>query len=81
MILVWLLVNVCGTSSQGDCNVNLFDTYDQGQYVCSNHPDLVIALEIAEVMGREECQRAFARERWNCSDFSILKAPNITNRG
>ena len=61
--------------------MELFDTYNQGVYVCRSHPDLVTALQIAEAMGRDECQRAFERERWNCSGFSILKAPNITNRG
>ena len=67
-------------SSQEEC-LGLFDIYDQGVYVCHDHPDLVTALQIAEKMAREECQEAFHRERWNCSSFSLLNPPNITNRG
>lgn len=49
--------------------------------MCSSHPDLVPALEMAENVGRRECESSFKAERWNCSGFSILKAPNITNKG
>ena len=80
VVLVWLCVGVCGTSNQNDC-FDLFETYDQGVYVCHEHPDLIPALHIAESMGRVQCQRAFEGERWNCSGFSILKSPNITSRG
>ena len=66
--------------SQEEC-LGLFDVYDQGIYVCRDHPDLVAALRFAEIVAREECQEAFQTERWNCSSFSILKAPNITKKG
>ena len=81
--MVWLCgVGALGTSGHGEQNcLQLFDTYQQGVYVCQEHPDLVVALQIAEEMGREECQRAFEEERWNCSGFSILKAPNVTSMG
>lgn len=70
---------VGGLSNQ-EC-MRLFDTHEQGRYVCSSHPDLVPALEMAENVGRRECETSFQNERWNCSGFSILKAPNITNKG
>jgi hypothetical protein len=79
VVLVWLCVGVCGTGSDESC-LGLFESYDQGVYVCRSHPDLVVALQIAEEMGRVECQRAFAGERWNCSGFSLLRAPNVTSR-
>ena len=79
VVLVLLLsVSVPSTNSQAGCDLDLFETYSQGQYVCSSHPDLVSALQTAEEMGRAECERAFEWERWNCSSFSILKTPNIT---
>ena len=83
MIVGWVFVGVCGstsTTSVENC-LQLFDTPSQGVYVCREHIDLVVALQIAEEMGREECERAFQQERWNCSDFSILKAPNVTKMG
>ena len=61
--------------------MELFDTPQQARYVCSNHPDLLPALKLAEVEGRKECERAFKDATWNCSGFSILKAPNVTRRG
>lgn len=59
----------------------LFDTPAQGAYVCSNRSDLVPALESAEKIAREVCETAFQNELWNCSGFSILKAPNICSTG
>lgn len=58
----------------------LFDTAAQGRYVCSTHSDLVPALQLAERVGREECEKAFKDDAWNCSGFSVLKAPNVTSR-
>ena len=89
MVLVWLFVGVCGISSTTTTTtttttencLQLFDTYSQGVYVCQHHSDLIVALQIAEELGREECQRAFEREMWNCSSFSILRAPNVTSLG
>ena len=60
--------------------MELFDTPEQGRYVCSDHSDLVPALQLAERVGREECERAFKDAAWNCSGFSLLKAPNVTSR-
>ena len=93
LVVVWLCaVGILGSSVGGgqdssssttsteNC-LRMFDTYSQGVYVCQQHSDLIVALEIAEELGREECQRAFHRERWNCSSFSILKAPNVTSPG
>jgi hypothetical protein len=83
VVLVWLFVGVCGISSSSTTStencLQLFDTYSQGVYVCQHHSDLIVALQIAEELGREECQRAFERDIWNCSGFSILKAPNVTS--
>ena len=82
---VWLCgVGIFGSSGAGGGGQNclqLFDTYSQGVYVCQHHSDLIVALQIAEELGREECQRAFERDIWNCSGFSILKAPNVTSLG
>ena len=83
-MVIWLCgAGILGSSDHAreqDC-LQLFDTPSQGVYVCREHIDLVVALQIAEEMGREECERAFQQERWNCSNFSILKAPNITKMG
>ena len=79
-MLVWLCLGVGGLSDREDCE-RLFDTPSQRAYVCLEHPDLVTALQIAEKVGRRECQSSFQSERWNCSGFSILKAPNITSMG
>ena len=79
VVVLWLCVGVCGVSNQ-EC-LGLFDTHAQGVYVCYSHRDLVPALQIAEELGRRECQEAFKMERWNCSNFSILKAPNVTKSG
>jgi hypothetical protein len=83
LVAVWLCgVGIFGSSGAGGGGQNclqLFDTYSQGVYVCQHHSDLIVALQIAEELGREECQRAFERDIWNCSGFSILKAPNVTS--
>lgn len=58
----------------------MFDTLDQVQYICREHPDMVPLLLYAESMAKDECEKQFENEIWNCSDFSLLKTPKI-NRG
>ena len=58
-----------------------FDNHHQWRYVCHSHPDLYPVLKFAEQIAKSECEKAFKNEKWNCSGFSILKAPKITQQG
>lgn len=60
--------------------MNAFDTQAQAVLVCYNYPDLFAVLKFAEQVGRDECQKTFQGERWNCSTFGILKAPIVTKK-
>ena len=64
--------------SNAECS-RMFNTQAQSLYVCGNHTDLVPALESAERIAREQCEKDFSKDRWNCSGFSLLKAPNISD--
>ena len=79
ILFVLILFSRVSALSYHEC-VELFDTPAQGRYVCSTHSDLVPALQLAEREGRKECERAFKDAAWNCSGFSLLKAPNVTSR-
>ena len=58
-----------------------FDTAAQVSFVCRTHLDLFPILKFAEVVAREECERQFSKQEWNCTGFSLLKAPNVTRQG
>lgn len=58
--------------------IAMFDTLDQVQFICRDHPDMVPLLLYAERMAKDECERQFQNELWNCSEFSLLKMPKIT---
>ena len=59
----------------------IFDTSQQISYVCGRHRDLFPVLLMAERRAKLECERQFKNEFWNCSGFSLLKAPNISRSG
>lgn len=59
----------------------IFDTSQQISYVCGRHRDLFPVLLMAERRAKLECERQFKNEFWNCSGFSLLKAPNISKSG
>lgn len=59
----------------------IFDTSHQISYVCGRHRDLFPVLLMAERKAKLECERQFKNEFWNCSGFSLLKAPNISRSG
>lgn len=60
--------------------IAMFDTLDQVYYICREHTDMLPLLLYAESMAKDECEKQFQNEIWNCSDFSLLKTPKI-NKG
>lgn len=63
-----------------ECEEHL-DTPEQVHYLCGEHPDMIPILMYAESLGKRVCESAFKNEFWNCSDFSILREPNVTKGG
>lgn len=63
--------------------VRALDTTAQRVYICgrNGHPDAFPLLKLAEQFAKNECEKAFKDERWNCSGFSLLQAPKITIEG
>ena len=61
--------------------INMFDTLDQALYICRDHPDMVPLLQYAESIAKDECEKQFENELWNCSEFSLLKTPKINDGG
>lgn len=61
--------------------LNMFDTNHQALYICRHHPDMVPLLQYAESIAKDECEKQFKNELWNCSEFSLLKTPKINDGG
>ena len=69
-----------GPFNPRECS-SVFDNIHQVIYVCAEHPELYPILKYAERLAQEECENSFQDELWNCSNFSLLKEPNITSGG
>jgi hypothetical protein len=61
--------------------IDMFDTVDQAVYICRDHPDMVPLLQYAESIAKDECEKQFENDLWNCSEFSLLKTPKINDGG
>ena len=57
--------------AQEDLHCNSLSTPDQRE-LCRETPDLPRILLAAEHQARIECEKVFAHEPWNCSDFSVI---------
>ena len=55
-----------------------FDTLDQAIYICCDNPRMVPLLKYEERIAKAECESRFKNELWNCSEFSLLETPKIT---
>ena len=63
-----------------DCR-NRMDNGKQTSYICLDNPDMLPILLYAERLGKETCEKTFQNNLWNCSGFSLLKEPKVTQKG
>lgn len=58
---------------------NLSSTYQRR--LCIKTPGLLEAIKDAEKLARQECVDQLMYEKWNCSEFSVLRPNNVTKYG
>ena len=69
-----------GSFNYLDCRRRM-DNGKQTSYICHDNPDMLPLLLYAERLGKETCEETFQNNLWNCSGFSLLKEPKVTQRG